>query len=245
MFLKISLAISIIFLLLQPVIAQDKIYLKSKKMIKGKVIQITSTNIEIDPVGEKPFLMISRDSVEVLIYADNSIINFNKPAETKKESSGIKSFKSEQEISFPKSNPLRLKWQKFYVFLNEEIVVNDTINNKALKINCKGYYNIKKSFKTYTIGYIKLEFDVVYDGKVHRDKILIDEKVQHSSSKGDKDAFPGQFILDFGIYSITTKIYSSSGYTGRIKGKTLSKLPISRNYKEGYGFYVNMNIQTN
>lgn len=220
----------------------DKLYLTNKKVIEGKIIQITSSQIEINPIGEKPFLIIPRDSAEVLIYSDNTIVNFKIPKNTKNTPSNtIRHFKFSDELIFPKSNPLRLKWSKFYVYTTENHIINDTVNNKELRLNCNGYYNIKKSFKTYSIGYIKLDFDLVYDGEVYRDAIIIDEKVQFKKSKGKRDYFPRQFILDMGLYKINIKLSSSSGYTDKMHS-VIIKTP--KYFNVGYGFYIDLLLET-
>ena len=55
----------------------DKVYLKNKEVVSGKILQVTSENIEINPKGSKPFLMIKRSDVNIIIYSDNTIVNFN------------------------------------------------------------------------------------------------------------------------------------------------------------------------
>ena len=57
-------------------ITYDKIYLKNKSILEGNIIQVTPQNIEINPKGNKPFIVIPRDSVNVLIYSDNTVITF-------------------------------------------------------------------------------------------------------------------------------------------------------------------------
>ena len=54
----------------------DKIYLKNKEVVSGNILQVTSENIEINPKGSKPFLIIKRDEVKLIIYSDNTIVSF-------------------------------------------------------------------------------------------------------------------------------------------------------------------------
>lgn len=56
----------------------DKIHLYNKDVIIGKILKVDDTNIEIDPEGGKPFLIIKRKDVKVLIYSDNTVVYFKK-----------------------------------------------------------------------------------------------------------------------------------------------------------------------
>ncbi len=75
--------IFIIFLLLsvnlysQEAITYDKVYKTDKTMLEGKVLRITESQIEFDPKGEIPFILIPRTDVTVIIYADNTVVNLN------------------------------------------------------------------------------------------------------------------------------------------------------------------------
>ena len=55
----------------------DKIYLKDKSIIEGEIIQVTSKHIEINPVGDKPFLKVEKSRVSILIYSDNTVVDMN------------------------------------------------------------------------------------------------------------------------------------------------------------------------
>lgn len=59
-------------------IAQEnaKIYLLDNTVIEGEVLKVTSNNVEINPKGEKPFLLIARSDVNIIIYSDNTVVNF-------------------------------------------------------------------------------------------------------------------------------------------------------------------------
>jgi hypothetical protein len=50
----------------------DEIYLKDKRIIKGKVLKITAENIEYDPEGGIPFAIVKRDKVHKIIYNNNN-----------------------------------------------------------------------------------------------------------------------------------------------------------------------------
>lgn len=56
---------------------QDKVYLKNKNVIVGSILRVDGENIEIDPKGEKPFLIIKRSDVRIIIYSDNTIVKLD------------------------------------------------------------------------------------------------------------------------------------------------------------------------
>jgi len=64
----------------------DKIYLKSKEVVSGKILKVTSEIIEIDPEGSKPFIIIKRDDATVIIYSDNTVVNLVTSASTSNHS---------------------------------------------------------------------------------------------------------------------------------------------------------------
>lgn len=61
----------------QETISYDKVYKNDKTLIEGKVLRITETQVEFDPKGEIPFILIPRSEVAVIIYSDNTVVNFN------------------------------------------------------------------------------------------------------------------------------------------------------------------------
>lgn len=65
----------------------DKIYLKNKEIIQGNVLRVTGTNVEIDPEGSKPFVIIEREDISVLIYSDNTVVNFEDPSKNSRDES--------------------------------------------------------------------------------------------------------------------------------------------------------------
>ncbi|MEE4196706.1 MAG: hypothetical protein V2I54_03605 [Bacteroidales bacterium] len=74
--MKRILTVFVLFFVLHQAYCQeekDQVYLKNKNLIEGSIIQITKTRIEINPTGDKPFLTIPLEEVEVVIYKDNSI----------------------------------------------------------------------------------------------------------------------------------------------------------------------------
>jgi DnaJ-class molecular chaperone len=52
----------------------DTIVKSDATTIKCKILKVTDDNIEYKPKGNKPFLMISRNDVESIIYSDGSVV---------------------------------------------------------------------------------------------------------------------------------------------------------------------------
>lgn len=64
-------ALSTILIVLLPVLLlADEIELKDGTVIKGEIIQILPEQVEIDPEGEKPFLIIKREEIRRLLYKE-------------------------------------------------------------------------------------------------------------------------------------------------------------------------------
>ena len=55
----------------------DKVIKMDNSIIEGKVIRVTDINLEIDPKGDIPFLIIPRNEINILIYSNNTVVNFN------------------------------------------------------------------------------------------------------------------------------------------------------------------------
>ncbi|MCP4137276.1 MAG: hypothetical protein GY754_40285 [bacterium] len=52
----------------------DTLYLTDNSVIQGKIIQVGTKNIEYNPVGEKPFAVISKDRVSRIKYSDGTVV---------------------------------------------------------------------------------------------------------------------------------------------------------------------------
>lgn len=85
----------------------DKIIKKDKTSISGKVLRVTSENVEIDPEGDIPFLMIKRSDISVLIYADNSVVSFND-----EQGSTLSGVKSNISVGINNESIIELKGMK-------------------------------------------------------------------------------------------------------------------------------------
>jgi len=108
--------------------ANDKIYLKNKEIIEGKILKVTEYNIEIDPVGERPFLIVKREDATIIIYADNTVVKLSNDEENKETVNDEDKEKIKDEIkdeikksiiiqekkSDPTLNFLKRKYEKNY-----------------------------------------------------------------------------------------------------------------------------------
>lgn len=63
----------------------DKVYKIDNTMIEGKILRITESLVEINPKGDISFISIPKNEITVIIYADNSVLNFNSSKAAKKD----------------------------------------------------------------------------------------------------------------------------------------------------------------
>lgn len=55
----------------------DIIIKKDSSSIEGIVLKVTDKNIELDPIGDIPFIIIDRKEVKKIIYHDSTIVKFD------------------------------------------------------------------------------------------------------------------------------------------------------------------------
>ena len=55
----------------------DKLIKKDQTVVEGIVLKVTDSAIEMDPVGRIPFVIILRESVDMIIYSDNTVVKFS------------------------------------------------------------------------------------------------------------------------------------------------------------------------
>ncbi len=59
-----------------PAFTQDKILKFDNTVVEGKILNVDDTKIELDPAGEKPFIIVARSEVKLIIYDDNTVVSF-------------------------------------------------------------------------------------------------------------------------------------------------------------------------
>lgn len=181
----------------------DKIYTKNKTFIEGNIIQVTKSHIEIDPVGEIPFLRISRDSVSVLIYKDNTVVKFddlgteNTELKTMTDSYTIdKKFFFTNEI-----NNFKEQHEELYEFREQKVFFNPNIGQN-IELKLKG------EFKIYQNSYVLDLYDLIVVLEINDGKTIKTEKISFKDkyrSEGDrvydsiKNIKVGNYIMDFGF----------------------------------------------
>jgi len=57
--------------------AKDRVFLLNGDVLVCKVLRVTSNTIEVDPEGARPFDVIDRDKVKLIVYADNSVVQMS------------------------------------------------------------------------------------------------------------------------------------------------------------------------
>ena len=70
------LAIAVSLVSSPALFAQDKLIKKDNTVVEGKILNVDKNNIEIDPTGDKPFLIIKREDAKMIIYEDNTVVDF-------------------------------------------------------------------------------------------------------------------------------------------------------------------------
>lgn len=93
-----SLILSSLFIIsYSPDARADEIRLKDGTIITGKIIQVTTRNIEYNPDGPRPFELIERDMVVEIIYSDGLRVNLTESDEEKSGRGGTFIDKSADE----------------------------------------------------------------------------------------------------------------------------------------------------
>jgi hypothetical protein len=182
---------------------KDKIYLKNLKVLEGKVIQVTPQSIEIDPDGDIPFLIIPRDSVSVLIYSNNQVINFENSGQQGDDREKLKTFTYEFTNTLYIENKYLGGWASHQLNPYETEII-DKENNKRLNLYLRGYVHARNNDdgeikSAVDFGYILMEIDLVYDNEKYTDRIEIDEGRTWTEGTGK---YPGIYIFELGDYAV-------------------------------------------
>lgn len=117
----------------------DKVYLKNKEVISGIILNVSDDNIELNPVGSKPFIIIKRRDVSIIIYSDNTVVKFNEQE--------VNSYGNEATIPMKngKASERTKNISKPLPTSEKQIIESlvDTLNNYESEFNSLnyGYYN--------------------------------------------------------------------------------------------------------
>lgn len=212
-------AIIIMFLFPSILVAQavDKIYLKNKEVIKGKIIRVTDINVEIDPEGSKPFLIVKRSNINVIIYSDNTVVNLEDTTDTtaqKLDKKRNKILAGSKFFEIPKVN----KTFKTFGYTIDETFELINEFGEIVRVHIDGnftynlYLYLNKNWRL-TIRKPQIVAKVEYDGRKEIVNILElkDKKNNWRAVKGHigdyllytlDDLSAGDYYLDFSITKV-------------------------------------------
>jgi len=155
---KQLLTVTCLFIVSFNLFSQDtaRVFLKDKSVIEGIILKVSDHNIEIDPVGKKPFLIINRSDAEVIIYSDNTVVNLNQPARENPSSRKDPFMASKtveytietRHLSEPLTSFSRFKTQ----LLDHKYVFRDTVNNRTVIVRTDGGFRYHRYVDTGFLG---------------------------------------------------------------------------------------------
>jgi hypothetical protein len=149
----------------------DTIIKKDGTTIQGKILKVNEGNIEIDPKGQIPFLILNRSEVESLIYSDGTLVKL----ETTANKEGNQSNNQNIVRGFYDKNGNRLNNIRLYLEPEFEIhpfritsagkhpvaeyrniYFKDNVTTEKLWIMCKMEYATKPYAKGLDIGIVAI-----------------------------------------------------------------------------------------
>lgn len=132
----------------------DKIYLKDKTVLSGIILKVGEKNIEIDPEGDKPFLIIDRSEAEIIIYSDNTIVDLKE--ESIPEKSELKIAKTKPLVNGFRTDGYYINKQAVnYTFMKREILMGSTISSSPQVLFIGFRINAEETPKSTTYNEIK------------------------------------------------------------------------------------------
>lgn len=232
----------IVFLLFSNsiVFSQDKVYLKNKQVIEGSIIQVTSKNIEINPNTEKPFLLIPRDSVSVLIYSDNTVISFESEDINNEniDYSNVVSnkFEFECQIEYEIENMKTFGVTKYPLY--REYAIKDTVTGQTFSLFIDGFLIANRSVRDNIVWIKECQIDlrIIKNGRTYSQNLSDLNDVSIYRSHKRKAVMRVPFGFDLGDYFVNATVtfenieeYFSkwSGSKNRCKGDLIITLKIT------------------
>jgi len=221
----------------------DKVFLKNKEVIEGKVIQVTADNIEINPKGNIPFQIIPRSSVSVLIYSDNTVVSFEK---TYKSEDEIYKEKNKDRFYFDvefitEFSDMRLFRYSTYPIKNYAIIY-DSISKKNVELYIEGQMtaNISSGQHIIRIKSMDLKAGIFIDGKDYSQNVLtldgvaIFKKAARKATLLDSYGFNiGEYYIEVNVIIKNIEEYKATNWTqskNRAKGTILVNYFMKYNY---------------
>ncbi len=188
---KYLLSFVLIFIISDSVSSQeyDKIYLKNKEVYTGKVVRVTSNNIEIN-IKEGSLKKIKKSEVKLIIYSDNEVlyIENNSTGIELIDNTRFKEFRTDGY--YITSHPIEYKYrlikekyrrtrsfQDIFLYIAFKIVPED-FSNENYNIQVALFYEKKLDFlRKYSK---KTEWKTVHDELLYKEKVnrkLIENKI--------------------------------------------------------------------
>lgn len=171
----------------------DKVYLKNKEVYTGKIVRVTSDNVEIN-IEEGSLKKIKKSDVKLIIYSDNEVFlienaSANRGSEIESiDDTRFKGFRTDGYYitSYPIEYKYRLikekyrrtrSFQDLIIYIAFKIVPED-FSNENYNIQVALFYEKKHDFlKKYSR---KTEWKTVHDELLYKEKVnrkLIENKI--------------------------------------------------------------------
>ncbi|NMC37906.1 MAG: hypothetical protein GYA41_06255 [Bacteroidales bacterium] len=126
--------------------AQDKIIKIDNTLVEGKVIKVDMNSIEMDPSGTIPFIIIPRKDVKMIIYSDNTIIDFEYSDKDVKDNKNLNTklnvSKQSNLTNFAAIDIVKNYKSRDYYKIDETIPFRDTLNNQEFVIILRGSFSV-------------------------------------------------------------------------------------------------------
>jgi hypothetical protein len=163
-----------------PIDAQDKIIKKDNLIVEGTILKVTDVNIEIDPTGNKPFLIIPRNEVKMIIYSDNTVVDFenqnNKDVTNTVVNVNKKETKKAILRAYATFDIIRdyRAFGHYEYFIDKSIPFIDTLNNQEFFINLIGGFSVTSGdHNGFIVRDLKLKIELGKDGTRYSENLLL------------------------------------------------------------------------
>ena len=158
---------------LSKLFGQDQVITRDNLVIEGSVLKIDSINLEIDPIGPKPFLIVPRREVLMLIYSDKTVVNFNSQISSHDINTRVaKQVVLYKVVTFDIYSPRSLYKQDKYI-INEGLTFIDSLNSEEFKVILKGSFSITADVDlNIEIRNLILTMEISRQGNVSSEELL-------------------------------------------------------------------------
>jgi hypothetical protein len=197
----------------------DKIIKIDNSVVVGKILRVNDNNVEIDPVGEIPFLIIKRSEINLIIYKDNTVVNFQESSTSEDLENSDNALTKESFLCLANKND-EIKMLRFYnrksydyntkgdhlFFINNDHIHNYkgiNIKKDSVFIGSAGYFSYSLTGEIEWADTLKHVF--LYSNKI-QDEISFKLLLSFTS----KSKLLTKYIV-FGNIKLNISIYNSQG----------------------------------